>query len=338
MEDATNLRLLESFVHITAPPLPYLITAGRSVFRAGDTHENRTLPETFVFILVNAGTLHMHVGGETLDVGPHEFLLLPPGLRHGGTAPCERATMFSWLHMRCDGPVRYVDHPVRQRVAKANKNLYYRKADFPICFPVHGRLDGAQYELMQTDFKEIEQTVVDRYQHIKRFLHVPISEVASQSLFLRILGQAADTVAGHEKSQDLATRVHRYIQDHYTLPLSVRQIARVFSCDTGHLSRVMRARFGMSTLRLLTATRIEAAKRLLVASDDPVADIGRDVGFDTPSYFTKRFREVTGVSPSEYRSAHGLANGSTNGSAHEEDHREDQHETDQVGGSENHAG
>jgi len=63
----------------------------------------------------------------------------------------------------------------------------------------------------------------------------------------------------------------------------------------------MNNRYGMSTLKLLTSIRIEAAKKLLTTTTAPIRDIGRDVGFDTPSYFTKRFREYTGVSPLEWR-------------------------------------
>lgn len=91
------------------------------------------------------------------------------------------------------------------------------------------------------------------------------------------------------------------MHDHYTLALTVREIARVFQCDPGYLSRIMNNRYGMSTLKLLTSIRIEAAKKLLTTTTAPIRDIGRDVGFDTPSYFTKRFREYTGVSPLEWR-------------------------------------
>lgn len=305
MADATQSTVLERFVHITAPPMPYLIAAGRSVYRVGDSHERRTLSDTFDIILVHSGTLPMRVGGATVDVRPKEFLVLPPGMRHGGAAPCTRATVFSWLHFHCDGAVTYVDHRIKQQATKTNKNLYYRKNAFPIVLPVHGRLPDTDYELTQSDFKEIEQAIIDRYQQTKRFRRIRLTEVMCQSLFLRILATIGEAGIDHEDEEDLATRVHRYLNDHYTLAPTVREIARVFQCDPSHLSRVMRAKYGVSTLRLLTAIRIDAAKRLLTGSDAPIADIGRDVGFDTPSYFNKRFREFTGMSPGEWRAGGG---------------------------------
>ena len=307
MGNATELTFIDRFIHITAPPIPYLLVAGRSVYRAGDLHEKRTLPETFDVILVHSGLLHIQVGTAQVDVKPKEFLVLPPGMRHGGYHPCERATIFSWLHFHCDGLVEYTDRPALRPAARVNKNLYYRKNEFSISCPTYGRLDDSVYELVQSDFKEIEQALIDRYQRTKRFRQLRLTEIACQAIFLRILATIGESASDRETPQDedLPMRVKRYMHDHYTLALTVREIARVFRCDPGYLSRVMRARYGVSTLKLLTSIRIEAAKNLLETSNAPIRDIGRDVGFDTPSYFTKRFREHTGVSPQEWREAHG---------------------------------
>ena len=303
MADTTELTFPEQFVHITAPPMPYLIIAGRSVYRTGDSHERRTLPDTFDIILVHSGVLHIMVGSDQVDVKAKEFLILPPGKRHGSYQPCERATIFSWLHFHCDGVVGYTDRPVRQQAARGNKNSYYHKNEFPISMPVYGHLDDATYEMVQSDFKEIEQAIIDRYQRTKRFRTLRLTEITCQSLFLRILATIGEIAIdrGDSDAEDLPVRVKRYMHDHYTLALTIREISRVFQCDPGYLSRVMRARYGMSTLKLLNSIRIEAAQRLLETTTVPIRDIGRDVGFDTPSYFTKRFREYTGASPQEWR-------------------------------------
>jgi transcriptional regulator GlxA family with amidase domain len=40
---------------------------------------------------------------------------------------------------------------------------------------------------------------------------------------------------------------------------------------------------------------------MLEATDMQIKEIGTAAGFPNPQYFNKRFREITGVSPSEYR-------------------------------------
>ena len=51
----------------------------------------------------------------------------------------------------------------------------------------------------------------------------------------------------------------------------------------------------------MTEYRVDAAKKLL---EDPmvnIKEIGRTVGYGDSNYFTKVFRRVTGISPTEYR-------------------------------------
>ena len=51
----------------------------------------------------------------------------------------------------------------------------------------------------------------------------------------------------------------------------------------------------------LTELRVEKAKELLEDMTINVKDISQKVGFRDSSYFTKVFKRITGVKPSEYR-------------------------------------
>ncbi len=59
----------------------------------------------------------------------------------------------------------------------------------------------------------------------------------------------------------------------------------------------------------VTALRIRAAQTLLHQTDTPVGDIGQRCGFSRASYFARRFREVTGMSPTEYRNYRRITEG-----------------------------
>ncbi|MFQ9149419.1 MAG: helix-turn-helix domain-containing protein [Eubacteriales bacterium] len=60
-------------------------------------------------------------------------------------------------------------------------------------------------------------------------------------------------------------------------------------------------RFGVSPKRYLTSVRVSAAKQLLVQTDMTVERVSREVGMPDALYFSRVFRDVTGVSPTEYR-------------------------------------
>lgn len=61
------------------------------------------------------------------------------------------------------------------------------------------------------------------------------------------------------------------------------------------------ARSGHATDRLPQRLRAQAAARLLVQTDQPIAHIGTQLGWDDAGYFARRFKTAYGLSPSAYR-------------------------------------
>ena len=67
------------------------------------------------------------------------------------------------------------------------------------------------------------------------------------------------------------------------------------------LARLMKKFFGLTPSQFITKTRIAAASRLLRETPQPVADIALACGFYDHSAFTRAFRAVTGVTPTQFR-------------------------------------
>lgn len=67
------------------------------------------------------------------------------------------------------------------------------------------------------------------------------------------------------------------------------------------LSRKFAKEAGESFSEVLLKTRIEEAKRLLTETDLPVAEVSRSAGFTHSTYFSRRFKEETGMTPYQYR-------------------------------------
>jgi len=89
---------------------------------------------------------------------------------------------------------------------------------------------------------------------------------------------------------------------HSERPLDVPTIARAANMSPAHFARRYRQTFGETPYQHLVSRRVERAKALLRNSTTPVSAIALLVGFTTLSAFTARFRELAGVTPTEYRS------------------------------------
>ena len=83
--------------------------------------------------------------------------------------------------------------------------------------------------------------------------------------------------------------------------LCVQDIANELGLSRSKLYRKIKALTGNSANEIIRKTRLEKAKELLTKTDMTIGEICFKVGFASPSYFTKRFKERTGVIPKEYR-------------------------------------
>lgn len=84
-------------------------------------------------------------------------------------------------------------------------------------------------------------------------------------------------------------------------PWRVDELAGLAALDPDYLGRVFRLHFGVSPMAYLARIRVERAAQLLANTTEPVARIGVLVGWPDPTYFARRFRQLTGVTPTGYR-------------------------------------
>ncbi|MBE1536929.1 helix-turn-helix domain-containing protein [Actinomadura algeriensis] len=78
-------------------------------------------------------------------------------------------------------------------------------------------------------------------------------------------------------------------------------LAHAVSLDPDYLRRLFVRHVGVSPLNYLARIRAERAVALLANSDLPAARVGAAVGWDNPTYFARRFRELVGLTPTAYR-------------------------------------
>jgi AraC-like DNA-binding protein len=99
------------------------------------------------------------------------------------------------------------------------------------------------------------------------------------------------------------TRMEAVRQDvdaRYFLDLDCRTLAESAGMSLHHFMRVFRDMFGMSPHQYLTRARVEAAKRLLLASSEPIEVIAVGVGFRSGPCLNRAFKRIEGRSASKY--------------------------------------
>ena len=95
--------------------------------------------------------------------------------------------------------------------------------------------------------------------------------------------------------------VECYIRSNYATPLKLPQLAEKFGISYPNFRRLWQKRFSGSPHQLIMVLRNTEAKDLLQATNLSIGDIAKRTGFDEQRYFTRFFRTINGITPSDYR-------------------------------------
>jgi len=95
-----------------------------------------------------------------------------------------------------------------------------------------------------------------------------------------------------------------YIKLNFENPLTLEEIAETIPVNASHLSRKFKAETGMSIIDFINMNRIDAAKIYLQINTSSITEIAFLVGFNDVNYFSRVFKKMTGLTPSQFRNQH----------------------------------
>ena len=100
---------------------------------------------------------------------------------------------------------------------------------------------------------------------------------------------------------DVIGKVKEYMENNCHMPITLDDVANVTGLDRYKLCRYFKKNNSKSVMDELLDIRIGKAKRLLRYSSENVETIAIMCGFESPSYFSMKFREKCSCTPTEYR-------------------------------------
>lgn len=92
-----------------------------------------------------------------------------------------------------------------------------------------------------------------------------------------------------------------YIAEHYADSITLEDTAAAMEISSSYLSVTFKQEMGINFISYLTQYRIQHAEKLLSETNLKIYEIAEKVGFSTPYYFSKVFKELKGMSCKEYR-------------------------------------
>ena len=103
------------------------------------------------------------------------------------------------------------------------------------------------------------------------------------------------------KRLDTFNSIVEYINKHYSEDINVTSIANQFFISPSYFAHLFKEKSGKSVIEYINEVRITRAKSFLEKEDISVGSIALLVGFGDINYFSRKFKELVGKTPREYK-------------------------------------
>lgn len=130
-----------------------------------------------------------------------------------------------------------------------------------------------------------------------------LSPLAIEGLALELMVEAARCAVG---LRDTTTprwlrQAQKQLNDQYADPPSLEDIANAAGVHPVHLIRAFRQHYRTTIGNYVRQLRVDFAAEQLAASETSLAEIALDAGFSDQSQFTRSFKQITGLTPAQFR-------------------------------------
>ncbi|CAM4200094.1 helix-turn-helix transcriptional regulator [Paenibacillus tarimensis] len=103
------------------------------------------------------------------------------------------------------------------------------------------------------------------------------------------------------RSQDIIDRIKRYVSDNLDGDLSLNAVADHVSLSPAYISKIFKSATGENFVEYVTQERLLRARELIQTTESTIEQIANRVGYYNPAYFTKKFKQAFGMTPSDFR-------------------------------------
>lgn len=243
-----------------------------------------------------SGRGEVHAGKLKAEIEANSLLLLPWDHDVAYTADARDPFALSAIHL---SPRTDVRDGVEYRVAHGRLDPLYGVA---------GRGDSANlpHDAMDISSRRSAPAIRDLAGVLFHVNSLGPGETARRDELARplisLLSDAAEEPSGDDATGHLlAERMQVFVRSHLRMRLSLDEIAAVGACSRSTAERVFRRVTGVPTMTWVRQERVRVAMDLLRGTNLNVAEVAARVGFEDPLHFSRTFRSMTNLSPTQFR-------------------------------------
>lgn len=133
----------------------------------------------------------------------------------------------------------------------------------------------------------------------RRSANMLLMQGYSQALLAKLLPMVKPIAIA--PTTDSGQNILRYINSHYTEPITRKEIALALGYSESHISHTITAITGTSLMGYITLLRLEDARRTLKETSLPIGQIAMSLGFPSIRSFNRFFQKEMHMTPTQWR-------------------------------------
>ncbi|MEL0638172.1 AraC family transcriptional regulator [Marinomonas sp. TI.3.20] len=241
------------------------------------------------FMVATSGKVF--VGDYIGNYDPGQLILTGPRLPH------------NWICQNNQDPVQVRDMVIRfdhESFSNGMKIIPELAEILPMLLRAKSGIEFFDIEL--DDLKETFGSVRDSTGLQRVIKSLPLLKRLAQSQNYRLLSTVQIDLKSNEALQSKVNTVVDYVSQNYSQDISLSNAASLINMSDSHFSRFFRKATGNRFIEFVNRVRISRACNLLTETDQQIANICFQVGFNNVANFNRRFHELKGVTPRDFRS------------------------------------
>ncbi|MHC5249250.1 helix-turn-helix transcriptional regulator [Enterococcus sp. LJL90] len=284
----------EAVLSIVVPPFPTFVEGNFTSYLKDQKHPNRSGLPYFDLLFVIKGCLYLTEEDREYEVRADEMLILNPLQHHFATKACTSETDFFWLHFSYEGNWQMAKQPLVLSSNIHMPDLHYHNEDYTLHLNKFQKLADPKFVYALLDRLLLgttgEKKSIVFWDNQKRFTQL-----------LKTLEEQSYAKTG---VIELAENVELYLKQNFTKNITNKQLAKAFHFHENYIIRCVKQVFHLTPLEYLANYRLEKAAGFLIKTNQSIAEIAFNCGFQSSNYFSLCFKKKFNISPMGYRKAH----------------------------------
>jgi len=249
----------------------------------GDVHD---FPE---LIYVSQGRHMILVDGEPVTLSCGEMMVYAPNAYHIGAEPCDVSVYIISFDSDSEALRTLYNRPAVLTEKQKDALCGIVFSALPLFEPVP---DGSTVHGMMLKSGTSDLELQKLKKNLELFL---IDVICSEQTPQQLHGNQTPV-----RRKQLYREICGYLENNLCRPVPLDEVTAYFGIGRSTLTALFRSECGMGVTAYFNRRKIEETKRLIREKNMNFTEIAEAVGFSSVHYFSRLFKAITGMTPSEY--------------------------------------